>query len=72
MTYRQRLTLFLAIDSVIVLTAIFFSRFLVSADIHVLTLPIVISSMVILISHHLFSIKFKLYKRHGNMQALVS
>ncbi|WHY71047.1 polysaccharide biosynthesis protein [Fictibacillus enclensis] len=63
MTYRQRLTLFLAIDSVIVLTAIFFSRFLVSADIHVLTLPIVISSMVILISHHLFSIKFKLYKK---------
>ncbi|MDN4526736.1 polysaccharide biosynthesis protein [Fictibacillus fluitans] len=63
MTYRQRLTLFLAIDSVIVLTAIFFSRFLVSADIHVLTPPIVLSSLVILISHHLFSIKFKLYKK---------
>ncbi|MDE5413780.1 polysaccharide biosynthesis protein [Alkalihalobacterium chitinilyticum] len=63
MTYHQRLSLFILIDSCIVLSAIFFSRFLVSADLNVLTLPIVVTSLVILLSHHFFSIFFKLYKK---------
>ncbi|EIT86528.1 polysaccharide biosynthesis protein CapD [Fictibacillus macauensis ZFHKF-1] len=63
MTYRQRLSLFLIVDSFIVLTAIYFSRFLVDADIHVITMPIVISSITIVVSHHIFSIIFKLYKK---------
>ncbi|MDF0727777.1 nucleoside-diphosphate sugar epimerase/dehydratase [Cytobacillus sp. S13-E01] len=63
MTYRQRLSFFIMIDSCIVLTAIFFSSFLVNADIYVITLPIVITSTVILLSHHFFSLKFKLYKK---------
>jgi FlaA1/EpsC-like NDP-sugar epimerase len=63
MTYRQRLSLFIIIDSIIVLTAIFYSRFLVNATFHVLTLQIFISALTILLGHHLFSVKLKLYKK---------
>ncbi|WP_273851255.1 polysaccharide biosynthesis protein [Guptibacillus spartinae] len=63
MTYRQRLPFFIFIDSCIVLTAIFFSQFLVGATIHVITFSVILSSAVILISHHLFSFRFNLYKK---------
>ncbi|MED3939503.1 nucleoside-diphosphate sugar epimerase/dehydratase [Priestia megaterium] len=63
MTYRQRLSLFIVIDSCIVMLAIFMSRFLVDASIYVITFPVVISSLAFLLSHHFFSIRFKLYKK---------
>ncbi|MRH42685.1 NAD-dependent epimerase/dehydratase family protein [Aquibacillus halophilus] len=63
MTYRQRLSLFIILDSFIVLIAIFISSFLVDASIYVFTAPVVISSIVILLSHHSFSIFYKLYKK---------
>ncbi|WP_430509929.1 polysaccharide biosynthesis protein [Gottfriedia solisilvae] len=63
MTYRQRLSLFILIDSCIVLSAIFISRFLVDATIYVFSIPMIISSLTILVSHHVFSIIFKLYKK---------
>lgn len=63
LTYRQRLSLLILIDSVIVLTAIFFSRFLLSASLDVVTTPIVISSITLLLSHHFFSFYYKLYKK---------
>ncbi|EKN69406.1 polysaccharide biosynthesis protein CapD [Neobacillus bataviensis LMG 21833] len=63
MTYRQRLSLLIVIDSCVVLTAIFFSRFLVNATFNVITFPIVISSIVILLSHYFFSLLFHLYKK---------
>ncbi|MFJ7728177.1 polysaccharide biosynthesis protein [Neobacillus sp. NPDC097160] len=63
MTYRQRLSLLLFIDSCIVLTAIFFSRFLVNATFNVITFPIILSSIVILLSYHFFSFLFHLYKK---------
>ena len=63
MTYRQRLSLFILIDSCIVVTAIFISQFLVNATIHVITIPLIISSLAIILSHHSFSLKFKLYKK---------
>ncbi|MBM7651866.1 polysaccharide biosynthesis protein [Neobacillus cucumis] len=63
MSYRQRLSLFLIIDSCIVITAIFISCFLVNGTIDVITFPIVLSSVVILISHYLLSFKFHLYKK---------
>jgi FlaA1/EpsC-like NDP-sugar epimerase len=63
MTYRQRLSLFILIDSCIVLTAIFFSRFLVNGTIHVITFTIAISSIVILLSHHILSFQYHLYKK---------
>ncbi|KQL39943.1 hypothetical protein AN960_08195 [Bacillus sp. FJAT-25509] len=63
MTYRQRVSFIIFVDSFIVLTTVFFSRFLVNATIDVITLPIVISSITLLASHHFFSFLFKLYKK---------
>lgn len=63
MTYCQRISLFIFIDSVIVLTCIFFSRFLVDATFSVFTLTTVIISLSLLFSHHLFAYKYKLYKK---------
>lgn len=63
MTYHRRLSLLIIIDSVIVLSAIFFSRFLLEADLHVLTWPLIISSLTLLISHHIFSFLYKLYNK---------
>lgn len=63
MTYLQRLSLFFLADSCIVLTAIFFSRFLVDATTNVVTIPIIITSLSILLCHHIFSFFFKLYKK---------
>lgn len=62
MTYRQRLSLFIIIDSCIILMAIFISWFLVSADMMLIKLPL-IGSLTIILSHHLFAIKWKLYKK---------
>lgn len=45
------------------LSAIFFSRFLLSADLHVFTFPIIVSSITLLLSHHLFAMIYKLYKK---------
>jgi FlaA1/EpsC-like NDP-sugar epimerase len=63
MTYRLRLALLIMFDSFIVLTTIFFSRFLVNADLNVFVLPIITSSVVLLISHHFFSLFYKLYRK---------
>jgi FlaA1/EpsC-like NDP-sugar epimerase len=63
MTYRQRLSLFIFIDSCIVISAIFISRFLVDGTIHVFTFPVVLSAIVILLSHHFLSFHFHLYKK---------
>ncbi|WP_261302571.1 polysaccharide biosynthesis protein [Paenibacillus andongensis] len=74
MSYRQRLSLLVFIDSFIVLTSIFFSRFLLSADLNVITLPLVVSSITLLISHHVFSFVYKLYKKaweHANIDELL-
>ncbi|MGG0237729.1 polysaccharide biosynthesis protein [Bacillus rhizoplanae] len=63
MTYRQRLSLLLLVDSFIVLSAIFFSYFFVNASFHVITLSSVISSITLLLSHHFFAFIYKLYKK---------
>ncbi|WP_164667376.1 polysaccharide biosynthesis protein [Virgibacillus doumboii] len=63
MTYRQRLSLFIIIDSCIILTAIFISSFLVNASIYVITVPLIISCITILLCHYIFSIRYKLYKK---------
>ncbi|MCR2822042.1 polysaccharide biosynthesis protein [Lederbergia panacisoli] len=63
MTYRQRLSLFIVVDSFIVLTAIFFGRFLVNASLHVFQLPVIIICLSIILSHHIFSFHFKVYKK---------
>ncbi|NOU97329.1 NAD-dependent epimerase/dehydratase family protein [Paenibacillus sp. LMG 31456] len=63
MAYRQRLPFLILMDSFIVLTAIYFSQFLVNATFHVITIPLVVSSLTLLLSHHVFSIIYKLYKK---------
>ncbi|KRE97083.1 hypothetical protein ASG89_29950 [Paenibacillus sp. Soil766] len=63
MSYSQRLSLLIIADSFIVLTSIFFSRFLLSADLRVITLPLVVSAIALLVSHHVFSLRYKLYKK---------
>ncbi|MFT9599879.1 polysaccharide biosynthesis protein [Mesobacillus sp.] len=63
MTYRQRLSLFILIDSAIVLTAIFISHLLVRGTIVTSPFFYLTSATAILLSHHLFSFKFKLYKK---------
>ncbi|PAV31560.1 hypothetical protein CIL05_02575 [Virgibacillus profundi] len=63
MTYKQRLSLFFIVDSSIVLTAIFISSFLVHATIYVFNLPLLLSSITILLCHHLFAVRYKLYKK---------
>lgn len=63
MTYRQRLSLFFLVDSCVVTIAIFVSRFLVDATTNVFTNPNILTSISILLSHHLFSVIFKLYKK---------
>jgi FlaA1/EpsC-like NDP-sugar epimerase len=63
MTYKQRMSLFLLIDSCIVVTAVYFSLFLVSADLHVITSSISLSAMTLIVSHHFFALRLNLYKK---------
>ncbi|MEH7416925.1 nucleoside-diphosphate sugar epimerase/dehydratase [Neobacillus drentensis] len=63
MSYQQRLSLFILIDSCIVLTAIFISCFLVNGTIQVVTFPVSLSCIVILLGHFTLSFKFHLYKK---------
>jgi len=63
MTYQYRLFLLSMIDSCVVLTAIFISWFLVGENIFLITVPFVISLIAIILSHHLFAVIFKLYKK---------
>ncbi|WP_062109515.1 polysaccharide biosynthesis protein [Bacillus niameyensis] len=63
MSYPQRLSVFILVDSFLILTAIIFSHFLVNVTFGLFTFPIFISTVSIILSHHLFSILFKLYKK---------
>jgi FlaA1/EpsC-like NDP-sugar epimerase len=63
MTYNQRISLFIIIDSLIVLSCIFYSRFLVEASFSVITLSTILSSITLLLTHHIFAYKNKLYKK---------
>ncbi|KIY21677.1 polysaccharide biosynthesis protein [Mesobacillus subterraneus] len=63
MTYKQRLSMFIIIDSFIVLAAIFVSHVLIGGNLDMVTLPILFTAIVILLSHHSLSFHFKLYKK---------
>ena len=63
MNYHKRLSLFILVDSCIVFSVIFFSRFLVNATTDVFTIPVIMSSLTIVFSHHIFSFKFHLYNK---------
>ncbi len=63
MTYRQRFSFLMMLDSMIVISAIFFSRIMIEGTLQVITMPTIISSITLLITHHLFAFKNKLYKK---------
>lgn len=55
--------LLIMLDSVVVMTSIFFSRFLLSANLYAIEMPVVVSALAFLFSHHVFSFLFKLYNK---------
>ncbi|RDW20399.1 polysaccharide biosynthesis protein [Oceanobacillus chungangensis] len=63
MTYRQRISLFIIVDSCIVLSAIFISMYLASINLQIGSHPSLVAMLTILFCHHLFSTKYKLYKK---------
>ncbi|MDG0791787.1 polysaccharide biosynthesis protein [Cohnella ginsengisoli] len=63
MNYKQRLAFLIGVDSLIVLSAIFISRYLVSVPLDLFSTPLIITSIALLLSHHLFALVYKLYKR---------
>ncbi|MGM0874230.1 MAG: polysaccharide biosynthesis protein [Bacillota bacterium] len=63
MSYHSRIWLLIILDSCIVLSTIYFSQMLINPNLQTLTIPLFISSISLLLSHHLFSFLYKLYKK---------
>lgn len=64
MTYGKRLTVLAVLDSVIVLTAIYISIFTLSPHLSIFKSPmLVVTSITLLISHHLFASIYHLYNK---------
>lgn len=75
MSYRQRLSLLIVVDSLIVLSAIFFSRYLVKVPIQMFSLPLIVTSVTLLLSHHVFALVYHLYKKaweYASVDELIS
>ncbi|MFS0821467.1 polysaccharide biosynthesis protein [Bacillus sp. 1P02SD] len=64
MSYRKRIGSLVIIDSIIVLTAIYISYFTLQPYFNIFTSAVLlISSITLLISHHVFAYVYRLYKR---------
>ncbi|BBP92423.1 hypothetical protein BsIDN1_60410 [Bacillus safensis] len=65
MTYAQRLSIIVALDSYLILVAVFFGfQFVQEAALTVYTFEMLaISSLSLLIGHHLFACIFHVYKQ---------
>ena len=63
MSYRNRLTLLAGLDTLIVLTAIYFSYILLHPSIDVVFDNLLWSVLVLLVLHHLFASIFQLYNK---------
>nr|WP_144928008.1 nucleoside-diphosphate sugar epimerase/dehydratase [Paenibacillus bovis] len=64
MTYQKRVPLLMLLDSVIVLSAIYFAYFIVNPSSEFYTSKtLLISSLIILVSHHLFAFIYRLYHK---------
>ncbi|TLS49396.1 polysaccharide biosynthesis protein [Paenibacillus antri] len=63
MTYRKRFSLLILIDTAIVLTAVFISRLLINVGSNDVTAPLLVSSLALMVSHHFFAYRYKLYKK---------
>ncbi|KIL49804.1 polysaccharide biosynthesis protein [Jeotgalibacillus soli] len=63
MTYKKRIALLVLIDSLIVLTSIFFSYYLLIPASNPFSLVLIVSSIILLLSHHFFAYRYSIYKR---------
>ncbi|MCQ6264736.1 polysaccharide biosynthesis protein [Fictibacillus sp. WQ 8-8] len=64
MSYQKRVSMLIVLDSLIVLTAIYIGYFTLHPYFNIYTLKtIVISSVALLVSHHVFAFKFRLYQK---------
>ncbi|NHN34319.1 polysaccharide biosynthesis protein [Paenibacillus agricola] len=63
MLYSKRLASLMMLDSIIVLTSIYICRFILMPNESVFSPMIMISSLTLLLSHHLLAHVYKLYKR---------
>ena len=63
LTYKTRLYSLVLMDSLIVILSIFVSYFLLSASANVFTSVLVVSSISLLVSHHFFANRYKIYNR---------
>ncbi|KKI91448.1 polysaccharide biosynthesis protein EpsC [Bacillus sp. SA1-12] len=63
MSYHSRIWLLILLDSCIVLSTIYFSQLLINPTLQALTIQLFISSISLLLGHHLFSFLYKLYKK---------
>jgi FlaA1/EpsC-like NDP-sugar epimerase len=62
-SYHSRIWLLIILDSGIVLSTIYFSQKLINPNLQTLTMPMFITSITLLLGHHLFSLIYKLYKK---------
>src|SRR3954451_3572485 len=63
MSFQKRLFSLLVVDSLIVFTSVYVCSFLLFSGCVVPRVPLAIVSTTLLLSHHLFAYKYKLYKR---------
>ncbi|KHF38255.1 polysaccharide biosynthesis protein [Halalkalibacter okhensis] len=63
MSYRKRIAALMLVDSLIVLTAIFISHFLLLPLANPFTAILFVSAIILLVSHHVFAYKYKLYQK---------
>ncbi|MGD6968571.1 polysaccharide biosynthesis protein [Rossellomorea vietnamensis] len=64
MSYQKRVSLLMLLDSVIVLSAIYIGYYILHPYLSIYTLPILaVSSIALLISHHMFAFIYRLYHK---------
>jgi FlaA1/EpsC-like NDP-sugar epimerase len=64
MSYTKRVSLLILLDSIIVLTAIYIGYYILQASFSKYTMPtLIISSIALLASHHLFAFIYRLYQK---------
>ncbi|MDX8344143.1 nucleoside-diphosphate sugar epimerase/dehydratase [Rossellomorea sp. YZS02] len=78
MSYSKRVSLLMLLDSIIVLTAIYIGYYTLNPYFSIYTLPtLIVSSIALLVSHHLFAFIYRLYHKAweyasvGEMLAIV-
>ncbi|MCU9599715.1 polysaccharide biosynthesis protein [Pallidibacillus thermolactis] len=64
MTYKKRLGLLVLLDSLIVMTSIYFSMLILSVDFNIFKSKLLLLTMItLLISHHVFAFIYRLYHK---------